>query len=335
MTIIVPEEINFDINGKFISYLKIPYSTNSSGWGSLMMPLIVIRNGKGKKILFTGGNHGDEYEGPIALRNLANELKQEDIQGQVIIVPYLNFPAVLAGRRLSPVDGLNMNRSFPGDPQGTMTMMIADFVFQHLVQRSDVVIDLHSGGSSMIFEPCVVIHHLENLQQMKETISASRSFGAPISLVVRELDSSGMLDTVVEESGKIFISTELGGGGFVSPRTLIIAENGIRSILRYFNIIPNFDKTVPETRFMETPEIGGYLMSPNEGLFQPLIELGEHVNEGQIVGLLHSLTEIDSPALEITSKIEGTLVMRAGRTHVKHWDTIAVIASDFDVSVFE
>tara|TARA_B100000945_G_C20372960_1_gene593102 strand:- start:92 stop:1099 length:1008 start_codon:yes stop_codon:yes gene_type:complete len=335
MTIIVPEEINFDINGKFISYLKIPYSTNSSGWGSLMMPLIVIRNGKGKKILFTGGNHGDEYEGPIALRNLANELKQEDIQGQVIIVPYLNFPAVLAGRRLSPVDGLNMNRSFPGDPQGTMTMMIADFVFQHLVQRSDVVIDLHSGGSSMIFEPCVVIHHLENLQQMKETISASRSFGAPISLVVRELDSSGMLDTVVEESGKIFISTELGGGGFVSPRTLIIAENGIRSILRYFNIIPNFDKTVPETRFMETPEIGGYLMSPNEGLFQPLIELGEHVNEGQIVGLLHSLTEIDSPALEITSKIEGILVMRAGRTHVKHWDTIAVIASDFDVSVFE
>ena len=57
MTITVTEEINFDIDGKFISYLKIPYSTNSSGWGSLMMPLIVIRNGKGKKILFTGGNH--------------------------------------------------------------------------------------------------------------------------------------------------------------------------------------------------------------------------------------------------------------------------------------
>ncbi len=335
MTIAVPEEVNFDLDGKFISYLKIPYSTNTSGWGSLMMPLIVIKNGKGKKILFTGGNHGDEYEGPIALRKLANELKQEDIQGQIIIVPYLNFPAVLAGRRLSPVDGLNMNRSFPGDPHGTMTMKIADFVFQHLVQRSDVVVDLHSGGSSMIFEPCVVIHHLQDLQQMKDTIAATRGFGAPISLIVRELDSSGMLDTVVEQSGKIFISTELGGGSFVSPRTLSIAENGIRNILRYFTIIPNFDEKIPETRFMETPENGGYLMSPNEGLFEPLIELGEQVHEGQLVGLLHSLTEIDSPAMEINSKIEGILVMRAGRTHVKHWDTIAVIASDFDVSFYE
>ena len=335
MPIKIPEDINFDSDGKYISCLKIPHSTNTSGWGSLMMPLIVIRNGQGKTVLFTGGNHGDEYEGPIALRKLANELNQEEIQGQVIIVPYLNFPAVLSGRRLSPVDGMNMNRSFPGDPHGSITSMIADFVFQQLVLRSDVVVDLHSGGSSMIFEPCAVIHHLDDLQQMKETVSATRSFGAPISLVLRELDSTGMLDTVVEESGKIFISTELGGGGFVSPQTLSIAENGIRNILSHFGILPNIDKTVPVTRFMETPENGGYLMSPNAGLYEPLIELGEQVNKGQLIGRLHSLTEIDSPALEITSQIEGMLVTRAGRAPVKHWDTIAVIAADFDVSVYE
>ena len=76
-------------------------------------------------------------------------------------------------------------------------------------------------------------------------------------------------------------------------------------------------------------------MSPNAGLYEPLIELGEQVNKGQPIGRLHSLTEIDSPALEITSKIEGMLVTRAGRAPVKHWDTIAVIASDFDVSVYE
>ena len=335
MPITIPEDIDFDSDGKFVSYLKIPYSTNTSGWGSLMMPLIVIRNGKGKTVLFTGGNHGDEYEGPIALRKLANELKQEDIQGQVIIVPYLNFPAILSGSRLSPVDGLNMNRSFPGDPKGSITLMIADLVFKQLVQRSDVVIDFHSGGSSMIFEPCAVIHHLNDLQQMKETVSATRSFGAPISLVLRELDSVGMLDTVVEESGKIFISTELGGGGFVSQKTLSIAENGIRNILRHFEILPNNKETVSETRFMETPKKGGYLMSPNGGLYEPLIELGEKVNQNQIIGRIHSLTEIDSPAVEITSKIEGMLLTTAGRTPVKHWDTIAVIASDFDVSVYE
>ena len=335
MSIKIPEDFKFDSDGKFVSYLKIPHSTNNSGWGSLMMPIILIRNGKGKKILFTGGNHGDEYEGPIALRKLANELEPDDIEGQVIIIPYLNFPAILEGSRLSPIDGLNMNRSFPGDPQGSITLAIADFVFQELVQRSDVVFDFHSGGSSMIFEPCAVIHHLNDAQQMKKTISATRSFGAPISLVLRELDSEGMLDTVVEESGRIFISTELGGGGFLSPKTLNIAEKGIRNILRHFEILPKNDDTFQGTRFMETPVDGGYIMSPNAGIYEPLIELGEKVNKGQLIGRIHSLTEIDCPAVEITSKIEGILVTRAGRAPVKHWDTIAVIASDFDVSIYE
>ena len=76
-------------------------------------------------------------------------------------------------------------------------------------------------------------------------------------------------------------------------------------------------------------------MSPNAGLYEPLIDLGEQVSKGQIIGCLHSLTEIDSPAEEISSKIEGVLVTRAGRAPVKHWDTVAVIASDFDVSVYE
>ncbi|MBS1256731.1 MAG: N-alpha-acetyl-L-2,4-diaminobutyric acid deacetylase [Deltaproteobacteria bacterium] len=335
MPITVPEDISFDQDGKYISCLKIPHSTNTSGWGSLLMPLVVIRNGKGKTVLFIGGNHGDEYEGPIALRKLANELNPQDIQGQVIIVPYLNFPAVLEGKRLSPVDDLNMNRSFPGDANGSMTLKIADFVYQELVMRSDVVVDLHSGGSSMIFEPCAVIHHLDDLQQMKETVSAARSFGAPVSLVLRELDSQGMLDTVVEESGKIFVSTELGGGGFVSPRTLCIAENGIRNILSHFEILPMNDETAPGTRFMETPDSGGYLMAPCEGLYEPLIELGENVKKGQLIGRIHSLTEIDSPTVEIHSQIEGMLVTRAGRAPVRHWDTIAVIATDFDVSVYE
>ena len=88
--------------------------------------MIVIRNGTGPTVLFNVGNHGDEDEGPITLRKLVNELKAEDIQGQVIIVPYLNFPAVLAGTRLSPVDGQNMNRSFPGILDGSMTQKIAD-----------------------------------------------------------------------------------------------------------------------------------------------------------------------------------------------------------------
>ena len=335
MPLTSPDDISFDKDGKYISSLRVPHSTNTSGWGSLLLPVIVIRNGDGLTVLFTGGNHGDEYEGPVALRKLANSLKPEEIRGQVIIVPYLNYPAVLAGTRLSPVDGLNMNRSFPGNPKGSMTPMIADFVYRELVLRSDVVIDFHSGGNSMIFEPCTVIHHLEDVEQMRNTIAAARKFGAPISLVLRELDSTGMLDTAVENSGKIFISTELGGGGSVSPRTLRIAENGIQNILRHFKVLPANSEPVPETRFMETPDVGGYLMAPQEGLYETLVELGDPVKKGQPLGRIHSITHIDAPPVEVQSQIDGVLITRAGSAPVKNWDTIAVIAVDVDVSVYE
>jgi N-alpha-acetyl-L-2,4-diaminobutyrate deacetylase len=335
MSLTLTENLTFNQDGKYISALKIPHSTNTSGWGSLMLPVIVVRNGVGPTVLFTGGNHGDEYEGPIALRKLANELKADDIQGQVIIVPYLNYPAVLAGTRLSPVDGQNMNRSFPGNPDGSMTQKIADFVYRELVLRSDVVLDFHSGGNSMIFEPCTVLHKLEDSEQLKKTVLAAKSFGAPVSLVLQELDNKGMLDTEVENTGKIFLSTELGGGGFVSPRTLKIAENGIRNLLRHFEILPPDEEPVPETRFMQTPDFGGYLMAQQEGLYETLIELGESVTKGQVIGRIHSLTQIESPAVEIHAEIDGVLVTRAGRAQVKTWDTIAVIATDLDISEFE
>jgi len=335
MAFTLKDELIFAQDGKHNSVLRIPHSTNTSGWGSLLLPVIIIRNGDGPTVLFTGGNHGDEYEGPIALRKLANELNAEDIQGQVIIVPYLNFPAILAGTRLSPVDGQNMNRSFPGNPDGSMTQQIADFVYRELVMRSDVVLDFHSGGNSMIFEPCAVLHKLEDSEQQKKTLLAAKSFAAPVSLVLQELDSKGMLDTAVEDSGKIFLSTELGGGGFVSPRTLKIAENGIRNLLRHFEILPQNEEPVPETRFMQTPDVGGYLMAPQEGLYETLIELGDTVSAGQLIGRIHSLTDIAAPAVEVHAEIDGMLVTRAGRAHVKIWDTIAVIATDLDISEFE
>ena len=62
-----------------------------------------------------GGNYGDEYEGQIALNNLIRTLEPQHIRGRLIILPALNFPAAMAGRRVSPLDGLNLNRVFPAD----------------------------------------------------------------------------------------------------------------------------------------------------------------------------------------------------------------------------
>ena len=187
----------------------------------------------------------------------------------------------------------------------------------------------------MIFEPCTVLHKLEDSAQFKKTVLAAKSFGAPVSLVLQELDSKGMLDTAVENSGKIFISTELGGGGFVSPETLNIAENGIRNLLRHLEFLSPDEEPVPETRFKQTPDFYGYLMVLQESLYETLLEFGKSVTKGQIIGRIHSLTQIEAPALEVRAQLDGMLVIRAGRAHVNVYDTIAVIATNFDVTEFQ
>ena len=113
--------VDFDAQGVQHGFLKLPISNDESAWGAVMIPVTVIANGEGPTALLTGGNHGDEYEGITALQKLSTSLKAEDVKGRVIIVPMMNTPAAQVGRRTSPMDGGNLNRSFPGDPDGSVT----------------------------------------------------------------------------------------------------------------------------------------------------------------------------------------------------------------------
>ena len=67
---IVPT-IDLAAEGVQHGFLRLPYSRDDSAWGSVMIPLTVVKNGKGPTALLTGANHGDEYEGPLALQELA------------------------------------------------------------------------------------------------------------------------------------------------------------------------------------------------------------------------------------------------------------------------
>ena len=126
-------EIDFDKTGRQAGYLRAPLSRNTSGWGTIEIPIIVVKNGKGPTVLFTGGAHGDEYEGPIAISKLARSLDPLSIQGRVIMLPAFNIPAVMNDTRLSPVDNRDINRCFPGNPRGTVRRRI-----HHCDQRPQI-----------------------------------------------------------------------------------------------------------------------------------------------------------------------------------------------------
>jgi N-alpha-acetyl-L-2,4-diaminobutyrate deacetylase len=97
--------LDFERDGIHHGHLKLPYSRDDSAWGAILIPITVVKNGDGPTALFTGGNHGDEYEGPIAILDLARNLDPAKVSGRVILLPMMNYPAVRGGRRTSPDPG--------------------------------------------------------------------------------------------------------------------------------------------------------------------------------------------------------------------------------------
>lgn len=228
--------IDLDAEGAHHGHMRLPYSRDDSAWGSVMIPICVVRNGDGPTALLTGGNHGDEYEGPLALFELARTLDPAAVSGTVIIVPAMNYPAFRAGTRTSPIDKGNMNRSFPGRPDGSVTGKIADYFQRHLLPRADIVFDFHSGGRTLDFVPFCAAHILPDKEQEAKAFAAVEAFAAPFSMKMLEIDAVGMYDTAAEEMGKVFVTTELGGGGTSTAASVRIARRGIVNVLRHAGI---------------------------------------------------------------------------------------------------
>ena len=205
----ISTSIDYDKEGKQMGTLDVPQSTNTSGWRTQHIPITVVKNGSGPTALLFGGNHGDEYEGPVALMKLARALQPEQIQGRVILVPMLNRPAIEAGTRLSPIDGKNMNRAFPGERNGTITSIIAHYVTHALFPLADMVVDIHSGGRSVHMLASVNMHHVPDKNQMKAMIEAGLAWGAPYVFIYRDVGGEGLLPGHAEKLGKITLGTEI------------------------------------------------------------------------------------------------------------------------------
>ncbi|WP_353645364.1 N(2)-acetyl-L-2,4-diaminobutanoate deacetylase DoeB [Mesorhizobium sp. WSM2239] len=317
--------VDFNADGVQHGFLRLPYSRDDSAWGSVMIPVCVIRNGEGPTALLTGGNHGDEYEGPLALYDLARTLDPKDVSGTVIIVPAMNYPAFRAGTRTSPIDKGNLNRSFPGRPDGTVTEKIADYFQRHLLPRADIVLDFHSGGKTLDFLPFCAAHVLPDKEQERKAFAAVAAFSAPYSMRMIEIDTVGMYDTAAEEMGKVFVTTELGGGGTSRAETVRIARRGTLNVLRHAGIVSGAVEAQP-TRWLDMPSGDCFSFAENDGLIETMIDLGESVEAGQVVARIYPVGRTGGVLQEIRAKMSGVLAARHFPGLVKAGDCAAVLA---------
>ncbi|AOK06408.1 N(2)-acetyl-L-2,4-diaminobutanoate deacetylase DoeB [Burkholderia sp. AU19243] len=321
--------VDFDADGEQHGFLKLPYSRDDSAWGAIMIPVTVVKRGDGPTVLLTGGNHGDEYEGPVALSKLAGSLKAADVTGRVIVVPFMNYPAFRAGCRTSPIDAGNLNRSFPGRPDGTVTEKIADYFQRHLLPLATHVLDIHAGGRTLDFVPFAAIHVLTDRDQEVRCERAMRAFGAPYSMRMLELDNVGLFDTAAEEAGKVFVSTELGGGGSSTAASVAIAERGVYGFLAHAGVIAKdvIDRNAPRTTtLLDMPDGSCFTTSEHHGLLEMCRDLGSDVNAGDVLARVHDIDRTGVAPVEYVARRRGLLAARHFPGIVQAGDTIAVVA---------
>lgn len=317
--------VDFTRDGVQHGFLKLPYSRDDSAWGAVMIPVTLVQRGQGPTALLTGGNHGDEYEGPVALSKLAQQLTAADVTGRVIIVPFMNTPAFQAGRRTSPIDKGNLNRSFPGKPDGSVTEKIADYFNRTLLPLADIVLDIHSGGRTLDFLPFAASHVLPDTEQQARCEAGMRAFNAPYSMRMLELDAGAMYDTAAERQGKTFVTTELGGGGSSSARSVAIAERGVRNLLVHAGILQG-EVELAESIMLDMPDGDCFIASEHDGLLEMCRDLGDRVNQGDVIARVYDATRTGGAPVEYRAARSGVLAARHFPGLVQCGDTVAVIA---------
>ncbi len=326
-------EVDFEKKGRQISFLRLLYSDNQHAFGVIPVPIAVIANGEGPTILLTGGTNGDQYEGQLILRRMIHELDTKSVSGRIIIMPALNYPAVLDGMRISPLDDGNMNRVFPGEAGGSPTLAIANFVDSSIFPLCDAVMDLHSGGAMSRYMPCVYLCKNSNPELMARKLAMTEAFAAPLTVVVGATAASAAVDLAATNGhGVAAISTELGGAAGVRPQTLEVGTKGVYRVLRHLGILaPDpAEKSLPKTRFVAFGDRpgGNMVYAPVSGLFEPYCVLGESVKEGQPAGRIHPRDDPDRAPVEPQFPSGGLIVQVRVPAIVQRGDYLFTTANE-------
>src|SRR5215211_8592737 len=315
---------------------SVPFTMDGT-WGRVRLPLYVARGPHpGMTLVAIGGTHGDEYEGPVGLKNLIREFDPARLaSGRLVVIPVLNVPAFGAARRDSPLDGHNMNRVFPGDVGGTITQRIARFVTDEVLSRADVVIDLHAGGAGFEIFRCMSFHQVPDPARFAEFRETALLFGTPFVMIYTGGMGTGLLTEEAEAMGKITIGSELGFGASTDLDGVRWAHRGTLNVMRRYGLLdespvdlapPGLDRQ----RVVSATDIDRYVTAPVSGISEPLVPIGAFVRQGQPVARIHDFERIDEPPIEIRADGDGYVMCCKFRAATEQGEVVMVIGAEVD-----
>ena len=280
--------------------------------GDIRLPATVLHgNGTGKTMLITAGVHAGEYVGIQAAIELSQKLKIEKVNGTIIIVKVMNRPAFEARNgSMGLDDGKNLNREFPGNPDGTEMERLAWAISQELQPAADYYIDLHSGDDYEKLIPYVYYAGAA----AGEVVSLSRQMAEQVDVpyMVKSNVTSGGSYNYAASQGIPSILIERGGMGDWSYEEVSSTRRDVRNILCHMGIyqgVKNFRTYYP----LDVADIR-YQDAEENGLWYPFKKVGDMIREGDILG---EVRDYEGNVKEVSvAEFDGVLLYQAGTLQV-------------------
>jgi hypothetical protein len=308
---------------KATGYISIPAGVDAAA----SIPVIVVNGAKpGPVLAMVAGSHGTEYASIVALQKLAQESDAAQISGTLIILPLVNV-ASFAQKvpHLNPIDGKNMNRFYPGKPDGTQTERASWAIGKQVVERADYLIDLHGGDLDENLRRYSYWGATGNAAQDTASRAMVLAFGLD-HIILQDFKTpvaaggANPLTRFASSLGKPCVTAEAGHAGTTEAEDVDALIRGCWNVARHLKMVDGKVTPVKHPLWLSRISV---VSSELDGVFYPLVGPEAYVSQGMKIGYVTDY--FGKEIWEATAPVSGVVVYIGAVPSLKKGDTIADI----------
>ncbi|MEL6529108.1 MAG: M14 family metallopeptidase [Pseudomonadota bacterium] len=297
------------------------------------IPVTVLHGDEeGPVLAAVAGVHGFEFSSILAVDRLPDRIDPADLSGTIIFVRIANIPSFeYRTPHFNPVDRKNLNRSFPGSPDGTSTERIADLISREVVARADFLMDLHSGDAGEFLEPFFGVYGGPLATDFDLALEVARGFGFP-NLVRYKMNTQAQVDTRRSlnrqgvAAGIPTILVELGENGSRSEEHAERVANGVQNALSTLEIWDKPQTNVaPALRYFESSTA---VRAEHSGVYYPVDLDRRYVFKGDLIGTIRDYT--GKEVQKLYSPIDGYALYGKRGPSMRKGDPVMTIGNPIE-----
>jgi uncharacterized protein len=269
---------------------------------------------EGPTVLITAGIHAAEYTGIEAAIRLGRTIDPGVVRGTIAILPLLNRPGFFERSiYVNPEDGDNLNRVFPGDPEGTWGQRFAHRLLTDIVAKCEYAIDLHAGDLVEDLVPFVIYRETHDAALDEKIVRMANAYGARWAVKSAPTgERPGSLYAVAAQHGVASMLAESGGRGLLIEEDVARHTRGVTNILRAIGVLPGKSERLEPPTVVKTFE---WVRAPVQGLFHCGVGVGDTVKARDVIGELTDL--VGEPIAAITAPVSGVVLFTVTSPAIK------------------